>query len=80
MSVYKDTIIAGAPRRSRSSARHDIGQATALARAMVARWEMSKEIGPVDLRESEERSSEVIRRSRWPLERLISRLEREERS
>ena len=29
-------------------------QATALARAMVARWGMSKEIGPVDLRESEE--------------------------
>jgi cell division protease FtsH len=32
----------------------DIRQATSLARAMVARWGMSKEIGPVDLRESEE--------------------------
>jgi len=32
----------------------DIRQATALARAMVSRWGMSKEIGPVDLRESEE--------------------------
>jgi len=32
----------------------DIAQATALARAMVSRWGMSKEIGPVDLRDTEE--------------------------
>ncbi|MGO8865941.1 MAG: ATP-dependent zinc metalloprotease FtsH [Alphaproteobacteria bacterium] len=32
----------------------DIRQATALARAMVARWGMSSEIGPMDMRESEE--------------------------
>ena len=37
-----------------SGADDDIRQATALARAMVARWGMSTEIGPVDLRESEE--------------------------
>lgn len=37
-----------------SGADDDIRQATALARAMVSRWGMSKEIGPVDLRESEE--------------------------
>jgi cell division protease FtsH len=37
-----------------SGADDDIRQATLLARAMVARWGMSKEIGPVDLRESEE--------------------------
>jgi cell division protease FtsH len=37
-----------------SGADDDIRQATALARAMVARWGMSKEIGPVDLSESEE--------------------------
>jgi cell division protease FtsH len=37
-----------------SGADDDIRQATQLARAMVARWGMSKEIGPVDLRESEE--------------------------
>ncbi len=37
-----------------SGADDDIRQATALARAMVARWGMSREIGPVDLRESEE--------------------------
>jgi cell division protease FtsH len=37
-----------------SGAEDDIHQATALARAMVARWGMSDEIGPVDLRESEE--------------------------
>ncbi len=36
-----------------SGADDDIRQATALARAMVARWGMSEEIGPVDLRESE---------------------------
>ncbi len=37
-----------------SGADDDIHQATRLARAMVARWGMSEEIGPVDLRESEE--------------------------
>jgi cell division protease FtsH len=37
-----------------SGAEDDIQQATTLARAMVARWGMSEEIGPVDLRESEE--------------------------
>jgi cell division protease FtsH len=37
-----------------SGADNDIQQATALARAMVTRWGMSTEIGPVDLRESEE--------------------------
>ena len=37
-----------------SGADDDIRQATSLARAMVARWGMSEEIGPVDLRESEE--------------------------
>jgi len=37
-----------------SGADDDIRQATSLARAMVGRWGMSKEIGPVDLRESEE--------------------------
>jgi cell division protease FtsH len=37
-----------------SGADDDIRQATALARAMVARWGMSEEIGPVDLREAEE--------------------------
>jgi cell division protease FtsH len=37
-----------------SGADEDIRQATLLARAMVARWGMSEEIGPIDLRESEE--------------------------
>jgi cell division protease FtsH len=37
-----------------SGADDDIRNATALARAMVARWGMSKELGPVDLRESDE--------------------------
>lgn len=37
-----------------SGADDDIHQATAMARAMVSRWGMSEEIGPVDLRESEE--------------------------
>ncbi len=37
-----------------SGADDDIRQATALARAMVARWGMSSEVGPVDLRDSEE--------------------------
>jgi cell division protease FtsH len=37
-----------------SGADEDIRQVTALARAMVARWGMSEDIGPVDLRESEE--------------------------
>ena len=36
-----------------SGADDDIRQATALARAMVARWGMSEEIGPVDLRDSD---------------------------
>jgi cell division protease FtsH len=37
-----------------SGADDDIHQATRLARAMVSRWGMSEEVGPVDLRESEE--------------------------
>ncbi len=37
-----------------SGADDDIRQATALARAMVTRWGMSEDIGPMDLRESEE--------------------------
>ncbi len=37
-----------------SGADDDIRQATQLARAMVARWGMSDEIGPFDLRQSEE--------------------------
>jgi cell division protease FtsH len=37
-----------------SGADDDIKQATALARAMVARWGMDEDIGPVDLRDSEE--------------------------
>ncbi|MEN8175084.1 MAG: ATP-dependent zinc metalloprotease FtsH [Pseudomonadota bacterium] len=37
-----------------SGADDDIRQATNLARAMVSRWGMSADIGPVDLRESEE--------------------------
>ncbi len=37
-----------------SGADDDIRQATSLARAMVARWGMSEEIGPMDVRESEE--------------------------
>jgi cell division protease FtsH len=37
-----------------SGADDDIQQATRLARAMVARWGMSEDIGPVDLRESED--------------------------
>ncbi|MDH5325678.1 MAG: ATP-dependent zinc metalloprotease FtsH [Gammaproteobacteria bacterium] len=37
-----------------SGADDDIHQASAIARAMVSRWGMSEEIGPVDLRESEE--------------------------
>ncbi len=37
-----------------SGADDDIHQATQLARAMVARWGMSEEIGPVDLRQSED--------------------------
>ncbi len=36
-----------------SGADDDIKQATALARAMVGRWGMSEEIGPMDLRDSE---------------------------
>ncbi len=37
-----------------SGADDDIKQATSLARAMVARWGMSDEIGPVDVRELDE--------------------------
>ena len=37
-----------------SGADNDISQATALARAMAARWGMASEIGPVDFRDSEE--------------------------
>ncbi|WP_303903391.1 ATP-dependent zinc metalloprotease FtsH [Thiohalomonas denitrificans] len=37
-----------------SGADDDIRQATKLARSMVSRWGMSDEVGPVDLRESEE--------------------------
>ncbi|MEJ2479645.1 MAG: ATP-dependent zinc metalloprotease FtsH [Acidihalobacter sp.] len=37
-----------------SGADDDIHQATALARAMVSRWGMSEEIGPMDLRTDEE--------------------------
>jgi len=37
-----------------SGADDDISSATALARAMVGRWGMSEEVGPVDLRESDE--------------------------
>jgi len=37
-----------------SGADDDIHQATIMARAMVSRWGMSENIGPVDLRESEE--------------------------
>jgi len=37
-----------------SGADDDIRQATALARSMVTRWGMSEDIGPVDLRDSEE--------------------------
>jgi cell division protease FtsH len=37
-----------------SGADDDIRQATALARAMVARWGMSEEVGPMDLRDAEE--------------------------
>ncbi len=37
-----------------SGADDDIRQATQLARAMVGRWGMSREIGPMDLRESDE--------------------------
>ena len=37
-----------------SGADDDISQATHIARSMVTRWGMSKDIGPVDLRESDE--------------------------
>jgi cell division protease FtsH len=37
-----------------SGADDDIKQATSLARAMVSRWGMSTEVGPIDLRESDE--------------------------
>jgi cell division protease FtsH len=44
--VFLDSLSSGAD--------DDIRQATELARAMVGRWGMSEEIGPVDVRESEE--------------------------
>ena len=37
-----------------SGADEDIHQSTTMARAMVSRWGMSDEVGPVDLRESED--------------------------
>jgi len=37
-----------------SGADEDIHQSTVMARAMVSRWGMSDEVGPVDLRESED--------------------------
>ena len=37
-----------------SGADDDIRKATSLARAMVGRWGMSEQVGPVDLRQSEE--------------------------
>jgi len=37
-----------------SGADDDIRRATAMARSMVARWGMDPDIGPVDLRESED--------------------------
>ena len=37
-----------------SGADDDIHQATSIARAMVARWGMAEDVGPVDLRQSEE--------------------------
>lgn len=37
-----------------SGADDDIRQATTLSRSMVSRWGMSEEVGPVDLRESDE--------------------------
>ena len=37
-----------------SGADDDIRRATSMARAMVARWGMTKELGPIDLRESED--------------------------
>ncbi len=96
-----------------SGADDDISQATAIARAMVARWGMSEEVGPVDLRETEEHpflgremamprhfseasaqrvdqavhdllraaetsATELLRRRRGALDRVIDALEKEE--
>ncbi len=96
-----------------SGADDDIRQATKLARAMVARWGMDEEVGPVDLRQSEEhpflgreiaqprtfsettahevdeavrrllqeaeaRATEIIRRYKAPLGKLIAALEEHE--
>jgi cell division protease FtsH len=74
-----------------SGADDDIRQATALARAMVARWGMSSDVGPVDLRDSEEhpflgrvlqeaeaRAEKVISTHREKIERLIAMLEEQE--
>jgi cell division protease FtsH len=80
-----------------SGADDDIRTATKLARAMVARWGMAEEVGPVDLRQSEEhpflgreiaqprtfqeaeaRATEIIRRYKTPLGKLIAALEEHE--
>ena len=96
-----------------SGADDDIRTATQLARAMVARWGMAEEVGPVDLRQSEEhpflgreiaqprtfsettahevdeavrhllqeaeaRATEIIRRYKTPLGKLIAALEEHE--
>ena len=67
-----------------SGADDDIRQATSLARAMVSRWGMSKEIGPVDravrklLTEAEKRAMDVIHNHRPQLEKLITALEKHE--
>ena len=96
-----------------SGADNDIQQATHTARAMVSRWGMSEDIGPVDLRDSEEhpflgremaqprhysehsaeivddavrqllikaekRATEIIKKYRPQLERLVTALEKRE--
>jgi cell division protease FtsH len=96
-----------------SGADDDIRTATQLARAMVARWGMAEEVGPVDLRQSEEhpflgreiaqprtfsettahevdeavrrllqeaeaRATEIVRRYKAPLGKLIAALEEHE--
>ena len=60
LRVQLTTLLAGRAaeklllRSVSSGADDDIRRATALARSMVARWGMDLEIGPVDLRESED--------------------------
>jgi cell division protease FtsH len=96
-----------------SGADDDIRTATQLARAMVARWGMAEEVGPVDLRQSEEhpflgreiaqprtfsettahevdeavrrllqeaeaRATEIVRRYKTPLGKLIAQIEEHE--